>query len=80
MAPLVLDERVRKGDRYVYGDDSKPYFIEVTRVARDQSWADIRVCNWAVMWTKRQPLPVPGRREDWTWIDVLSFAPESEAA
>lgn len=34
-------------------------FIEVTRVARDGSWADLRCCTWAVMWTKRQPLPLP---------------------
>jgi hypothetical protein len=50
---------VKKGDRLVVYADRRPaerLFIEVTRVATDGTWADIRVCTWAVMWTKRQKL------------------------
>lgn len=50
---------MQKGDRFVAGSERRPadrLFIEVTRVAVDNTWADIKVCNWAVMWTKRQKL------------------------
>lgn len=50
---------LRKGDRFVGYPDERParrLYIEVTRVAKDGTWADIRVQTWAVMWTKRQPL------------------------
>lgn len=35
---------------------ARRHLIFVRRVARDQAWADIQVTNWAVAWTKRQPL------------------------
>lgn len=49
-------------------------FITVTRVARDQSWADVVVQNWAVQWRKRQPLtdgtmPFAVKRE-WGMADL----------
>ena len=50
---------VERGQRYVaYPDErqARRVFIEVTRVAKDGSWADIRCYTWAAMWTKRQPL------------------------
>jgi hypothetical protein len=31
----------------------------ITRVARDQTWADIRVRTDHGGWSKRQPLPLP---------------------
>jgi hypothetical protein len=43
--------------------------FEVTRVAKDQSWADIKVSTVSrpdKTWTKRQPLPFP---EDCQHID-----------
>jgi len=74
----MSNARVVKGDRFVADHpdpDRSPYFIEVTRVARDQSWADICVMNWACMWTKRQPLPMPARREDWMPTDIAKWIP-----
>lgn len=56
---------VRKGDRFVQQGDARwPLFIEVTRVARDGSWCDIRCCTWAVMWTKRMPEGIGGPMAD----------------
>ena len=51
---------VRKGDEFVTNPDDRlahRHQITVNRVAKDGSWADIAVRSWAVMWTKRQPLP-----------------------
>jgi hypothetical protein len=50
---------VKKGDRFRWHE----VHVEVLRVARDGSWADI-YCNAnpdsaATGWTKRQPLPFP---------------------
>jgi hypothetical protein len=53
--PLILS----RGDRFVANGKRSArqrLYIEVTRVAKDRTWADIRVCNCYVMWTKRQPL------------------------
>lgn len=51
---------IKRGDQYVLEHDGRVvYFILVTRVAKDGSWADIRVMNWAVSWGKRLPLPFP---------------------
>jgi hypothetical protein len=68
---------VKRGDRFVaYGDwrPSSRLYIEVTRVAKDGTWADIRVQTWAVMWTKRQPLTGGHLPEtepfDWTALDL----------
>lgn len=65
---------MKRGDRFVAYPDAPPrqrLFGEVTRVARDGSWADVRVCTWAVMWTKRQPLPLPASEmRDWTQDDL----------
>lgn len=52
-------------------------FIEVRRVARDHSWADLLMCNWAVAWTKRQPLhrgrlAFPVERFDWDRSDLAA--------
>lgn len=51
---------MRRGDRYVVYPDLEPWrrlYLEVRRVAHDGSWADVAVCTWAVMWTKRMPTP-----------------------
>lgn len=70
----------KKGDLYVYDPDpDKPLFIQVTRVAKDGSWADCNVLNWACCWTKRQPTPIPGRRHDWTMDEVNSYIPAEVA-
>lgn len=66
-----------KGMRFVAYPDLRPasrFYIEVTRVAKDGTWADIRVQTWAVMWTKRQPtndseLPA-SRPYEWTVHDL----------
>lgn len=60
-------------------------FIEVTRVGKT-GWVDIRVCNWAAMWTKRMPKGIAplldGRRKphfirkDWTHADILATVPK----
>jgi hypothetical protein len=64
----------KRGDRFVAYADRRPrdkLFVEVTRVARDGTWADIRVCNCFVMWTKRQPLPLPMvTPHPWTMADI----------
>jgi len=54
---------VKRGDRFgAYQDEPirRRLFIEITRVAKDGTWADIRVCNCFVMWTKRQKLDARG--------------------
>lgn len=54
---------VSRGDRFVAYGDHPPrqrLYVEVTRVAKDRTWADIRVCNCYVMWTKRQHLDTRG--------------------
>ena len=50
---------MKRGDLLVAYPDDRPcrrVYINVTRVARNESWADIQCRTWAVMWTKRQPL------------------------
>lgn len=74
-----------RGDRFrAYGDSRTPHFIEVTRMARDGSWADIRVYTWAVTWAKR--MPISGirnlldakvfARAEWTHDDILATVPK----
>lgn len=70
---------MKRGDRFVAFPAVMPadrLFVTVTRVAKDGAWADIRVQNWACMWTKRQPLkagglPAPIERRDWTDRDLF---------
>lgn len=72
-----MPETVKKGDQFIYDPDPKrPLFIQVNRVARDGSWADVIVLNWAASWAKRQPTPIPGRRAAWDLDLVNSFIPE----
>lgn len=61
---MDLSDKPKKGHVYRDGDLE----IEVMRVARDESWADINVFQMTTntAWTKRQPLPFPER-----WIRVL---------
>jgi hypothetical protein len=69
---------IQRGDRFVAFPNERPcrrLYIEVTRVARDRTWADIRVQTWAVMWTKRQKLSARGRPPmsepyEWTTADL----------
>lgn len=63
---------VKRGDRYIWrhpATPETPVYIEIVRVARDGSWADIRCCTWAVMWTKRQPLPLPEHTSPYAWSE-----------
>lgn len=70
--------RIQRGDQFVAYADHRPaerLYGEVTRVAKDGSWADIKVCTWAVMWTKRQPLhegemPIGTTWTTWGAIDL----------
>lgn len=50
---------MKKGDLYVAWPERRPahrVFIEVKRVGKDGTWADIFCCTWATGWTKRQAL------------------------
>jgi hypothetical protein len=67
---------MRKGDIFI-GHPERPlaerHMIEVRRVAKDGSWADIKVQTWACMWTKRQPLvegafAFPSEPWDWSYL------------
>jgi hypothetical protein len=57
---------VSKGQRYVWNRDAAggTVYVEVCRVARDGTWADI-LCTVLPhdrdhgTWTRRQPLPLP---------------------
>jgi hypothetical protein len=80
---------VKKGDRFIqrHPEARWPLFIEVTRVGK-AGWVDIRVCTWAVMWTKRMPEglgllfdpdgPAPIVPEEWTLDDVRASQPEAQ--
>lgn len=83
-----MSEAVKRGDKFVHHNEDEgawPLFIEVTRVARDGSWCDIRCYTWAMTWTKRMPqgmapmlaseAPFRVVREDWTPADVLRSEP-----
>lgn len=55
---------------------SERLFITITRLGKDGTWADIKVCTWAVMWTKRQKLDGRGLPPSadfyaWTLVDLL---------
>lgn len=69
--------RLKRGDLFVAYPGHRfadRLFVEVTRTAKDGSWADIKVCTWAVMWTKRQPTPkgtLPDCvRREWNMADL----------
>lgn len=56
--------QVSKGDRFIWNGaeetDTIPVQVEVIRVARDESWADIFcTVNGISFWSKRQQLPFP---------------------
>jgi hypothetical protein len=75
---------MKRGDRFVAYGDHRPrsrLYIEATRVARDGRWADIRVCNCCVMWTKRVRLPLPFETHpcQWTTADLDIQCAECEA-
>lgn len=70
-----MKRRPERGDRYVWSHADRPgepVFIEITRVARDGSWADLVCYTWAASWRKRQPLPLPGGtdRRAWDQLDL----------
>jgi len=48
---------VEKGETYLWGS----VYMDVIRVARDQTWADLSCyqVGTRVTWSKRQPLPFP---------------------
>lgn len=72
---------LKRGDHLIWDAPhvaSGPVFIVVTRVARDESWADLELFTWAVSWHRRMPLPMPRgniRFESWDAKDLLSHAP-----
>lgn len=77
---MIPTQSVQRGDRFVMPHpdaDKSPWFIEVTRVSKAGTWADIRVLNWAVMWTKRMPegIPADWKRQSWTMTDVDAYVP-----
>jgi hypothetical protein len=69
---------ISRGDQFVVYADHRPterVYGEVTRVAKDRAWADIRCCTWAVMWTKRMPLhdgemPIGTTWQTWDQLDL----------
>lgn len=80
-APLAKGQRFRAYPAYRPADR---VFLEVLRVARDRSWADIFACTWAVAWRKRQSLrrgrlPYPAERFDWDRSDLAAQEMDWEA-
>ena len=74
-SPTAGVGRLQRGDRLVAFQD-RPLrewlFIEVNRVAKDGTWADLSVLTWAVMWKKRQKLDergLPPQAEMFEWDD-----------
>lgn len=65
---------LRRGDHLVWRvPGGSPVYILVTRVARDTSWADLRMHTWALSWAKRMPLPMPSDNvyfRDWNATDL----------
>lgn len=60
----------RKGDLWVGNLDNRPVervFIEVTRVAKDESWVDIRCYTWACSWAKRMRCWPPTQTIERAW-------------
>lgn len=66
----TLITRVTTGDKFIWhrpnGPDT-PVYVEVTRVARDGSWADIHCSTWCSFWTKRQRMPLPAGCRPFRW-------------
>lgn len=67
-----MSDTYTKGDKFIWNDG---VCVEITRVAKDQTWADLRC--WTsinVSWTKRQTLPLPESfvREYWIRLEVPS--------
>lgn len=70
--------KLAKGQRWCAYPKAPPtqrIFVEVLRVARDGSWADILCCTWASAWRKRQPLrrgllPFPAEPFNWDRSDL----------
>lgn len=50
-----------KGDLFIWtvGTRNDSVSVKITRVAKDQTWADILCWGGRGVWTKRQPLPLP---------------------
>lgn len=50
---------MKRGDTFIAYPDQRPahrLFVSVTRVAQDNSWADIACSTWSMYWRKRQRL------------------------
>jgi hypothetical protein len=69
---------IAKDDKFIAFLNRRPaerLFIEVTRVAKDGTWADLVVCTWGVMWRKRQKLkdgmPPDSTRKWWDGDDLM---------
>lgn len=58
---LVPVRKVKRGDDYLWasGEAVAPVSVTVTRVAADESWANILCTTGGETWTKRQSLPFP---------------------
>jgi len=59
---------------------SAAVFIIVTRVARDGSWADLRMFTWAVSWTRRMPMPMPKANIEFRKWDAEDLAKQADDA
>lgn len=57
---MIPERPMKRGDRYHFADGGGKLTIDVMRVARDGSWADIRVSGEYSEWTKRQRLQPDG--------------------
>lgn len=69
-------ELIKRGDKFEFAmPGCLPVLVKVTRVARDQSWADIWCHDGRTIWTKRQPLPLPENLTPraWTNEDLLAL-------
>lgn len=71
-----------RGDHLIWEPsphDGRVYIV-VTRVARDDSWADLRMYTFASTWTKRMPMPMPMRNVRFDAWDAVDLARDAENA
>lgn len=72
---------LRRGDHLIWtAAGGRQVYIVVTRVARDTSWADLRMFTWAMSWAKRMPLPMPRKHVRFENWDSRDLARDAEAA
>lgn len=67
--------RPKKGDLWIANPENRPVervYVEVTRVAKDGAWVDIRCFTWACSWAKRMTSwpPLWAIEASWGTIDL----------